>query len=125
VLTPMELENEDGTGQKEPNDAKAMKKELNDRFRELDTFLNKRVLPSIGSLAEEMGGRLETLEQTSADLSKALKREQQAKFNKMRDDILRENLVMVERTESVETSLHADMLEQKKQVNSLRKDVTD
>lgn len=108
-MTPLGLDNDDESGQKEPSELKAIKKALGDRFRELDTFLNKRIVPSLTGLTEDVGGRLESLEQTNAELARSIKKEQQTRFTKMRDDILKENQEMMERNVQMQTDMQTEM----------------
>ena len=122
-MTPLGLDNDDESGQKEPSELKALKKALGDRFRELDTFLNKRIVPSLTGLTEDVGGRLESLEQTNAELARNIKKEQQNRFTKMRDDILKENQMMMERTVQMQTDMQVEMKEQKKAMKSLKREV--
>jgi len=78
-MTPRTSSDEDGEvdddGTKEGNDLKSMNQMLSEKFRELDSILNKRVMPGLMSLQEDTVARLDTIERNSLELQKAIKKD--------------------------------------------------
>ena len=79
------------------------------KFRGLDSLLSKRLLPGLNALADSVSNRLELLEVTTADLAKNIKRDQQNKFRKMKEDIQSENRELMEHINHVEHKLRQEM----------------
>lgn len=53
---------------KEGGDLKSINRLLSEKFRELDSILNKRVMPGLASLQEDTITRLDIIERNSLEL---------------------------------------------------------
>ena len=60
---------------------------VQEKFKQLDTVLNKRVIPGLVELQEESSMRMEQIERASVNIQKSIKKEMQLKFAKMREDL--------------------------------------
>ena len=54
---------------------RAIRKVLEDRFREIDTFLNKKVLKGLVDMNTETGVRLDQLEHTTIAIQETIKKD--------------------------------------------------
>ena len=92
VMTPCtnvdeddESDEEDG---KEGKAVKAMNSMISEKFRELNSILSKRVIPSIMNFQEDTSTRLESIEKNNVDLRKSLTKDAHGKFAKMKEDLI-------------------------------------
>ena len=68
-----------------------LKKALDDKFKEIDNFITKKVVKRLTGYQQETSDRLDGIERSTYDTRDTIKRENMLKFTKMNEDMQNKN----------------------------------
>ena len=98
-----EDDDESGAATDAQGNSRALRKALDDKFKEINTFLSKKVLKSVIDLGQETGTKFEQLEQNGTFMQDQIKNETKRELDKLKDELRKEYLeILAEKIEPIE-----------------------
>ena len=76
-----------------------IRKALDEKFKEIDNFLGRKVMKNLNDLSVETGTRLDSIERGSFDTREAIKRDSLQKFANLKENMQEKNNQMKEAME--------------------------
>ena len=97
VVTPrVDEEQGDADAGKDQANMRLIRKALDEKFKEIDNFLGRKVMKSLNDLSVETGTRLDSIERGSFDTREAIKRDSLQKFANLKETMQEKNNQMQE-----------------------------
>jgi len=74
-----------GSGGKDQANVRLMRKALDEKFKQIDNFLSRKVMKSLVDMSHDTSSRLDMIEKSSYDSQESIKRDAVQKFANMKD----------------------------------------
>lgn len=101
MVTPrVDEEQGDVDAGKDQANMRLIRKALDEKFKEIDNFLGRKVMKSLNDLSVETGTRLDSIERGSFDTREAIKRDSLQKFANLKETMQEKNNQMQEAMEN-------------------------